>query len=182
MVENGCPEEFRPTWCEQCQSEAKFHKHGNFTRSVLTAEEQLEIKIFRFKCTSCSSTCSVLPPFLRRNHTASLDAQEHVVQSNSEGVALRAISGQLDFSEKTLWRWKNYWQKLLDKLNPSFWPTVLARFPHLILPRGGSTPRSQWEWVFWVWGQTRQHLTDKPTGCLQWLNFLSQPLAVAAGA
>ncbi len=175
MAENGCPEEFRPTWCKHCQSEAKFHKHGSFTRSVLTMEELLEIKIFRFKCTACDKTCSVLPSFLRHNHTAALDVQEHVVRSHSKGVALRVISEQLPpqlaFSEKTLWRWANYWYKLLDKLKPDFWPTVLARFPHLLLPRGSNTPGSLWEWVFWVWGQTRLKLTDKPTGCFQWLTF-----------
>ena len=186
MVENGCPEEFRPTWCKHCQSEAKFYKHGSFTRSVLTMEELLEIKIFRFKCTACDKTCSVLPSFLRHNHTAALDVQEHVVQSHSKGVALRIISEQLSpqlaFSEKTLWRWKNYWQKLLNKLKPDFWPTVLARFPHLLLPRGSNTPGSLWEWVFWVWGQTRLQLADKPAGCFQWLTFLSLPVAVTAGA
>lgn len=149
-------------------------------------EELLEIQIFRFKCTACGKTCSVLPSFLRRHHTAALDVQELVVQSHSKGVALRVISeqlpSQLAFSEKTLWRWKNYWQKLLDNLKLDFWPTVLARFPHLLLPRGSNTPGNRWGWVFWVWEQTRLKLTDKPTGCLQWLNFLSQPVAVTAGA
>jgi len=148
MVKNGCPEEFRPTWCKHCESEAKFHKHGSFTRSVLTMEELLEIKIFRFKCTACGKTRSVLPSFLRRHHTAALDVQELVVQSHSKGVALRVISeqlpSQLAFSEKTLWRWKNYWQKLLDNLKLDFWPTVLARFPHLLLPRGSNTPGNRW--------------------------------------
>lgn len=51
MVANGCPDEFRPTWCEHCQSEAKFHKHSSFTRSALTMKELLEITILRFKCT-----------------------------------------------------------------------------------------------------------------------------------
>ena len=106
MVENGCPEEFRPTWCKHCQSEAKFHKHGSFTRSVLTMEELLEIKIFRFKCTACAKTCSVLPSFLKRHHTAALDVQEHIVRSHQNGVSLRVISEQLSpqlaFSEKTL--------------------------------------------------------------------------------
>jgi transposase-like protein len=178
MVANGCPDEFRPTWCEHCQSEAKFHKLGSFTRSVLTMEELLEITIFRFKCTLCGKTRGILPSFLRRNYAAALDVQEHVVRRHEEGVSLRVISEQLPsllaFSEKTLWRWKNYWKKLLDRLNPGIWHTVLSRFPHLLLPRGSDTPSSVWDWVFWVWGKTRLQWTGNPANCFQWLTFLSQ--------
>lgn len=184
MVENGCSNELRPTWCSHCEAETKFHRHGSYTRSLYTIEDVFEIRIFRFKCTTCAKTCSVLPSFLRSNHTAALDLQEHVIRNYSNGLALRTISEQLDpvqsFSEKTLWRWKNYWYEFLIKLRPVFWQMALARYPHLLLPRGGDAPDNNWGWVFWVWDRTRLRWTDKPIWCFQWLTSLAQPMAVAA--
>mgnify|MGYP000942764416 CR=1 FL=1 len=186
LIKGGCPEELRPTWCRRCQSEAKFHKHGEYKRTIITIGEPLEITVFRFKCSSCNMTCSILPPFLRRNHIAALDVQEQVTLRHIQGISLRIISeqlpAQLAFSEKTLWRWKKYWQKRLDKLRSTFWPIVLARCPHLLFPRGGSSvPSSSWAWFFWVWNKTRGQWTDRPAGALQWLVLLSQPVAVTAG-
>lgn len=185
IVKNGCPKELRPTRCRHCQSKAKFHRHGSYFRSLYTMGGDFEIRIFRFKCSACAKTCSVLPSFLRRNHTAALDLQEYVVRSHSKGLPLWSISKQLAttqfFSEKTLWRWKNYWQKILDKLEQNFWPIVITRHPHLLLPRGSCTPNNLLGWIFWVWDQIRQHVTDKSAGCFQWLTFLSQPMTVTVG-
>lgn len=183
LVEKGCPEEIRPSSCKYCAG-ALFHKHGSYIRSVITTAELLKIVVFRFKCTSCDRTCSVLPSFLRRNHAATLDVQEHVVRRHQQGLSLRTISEQLPlqltFSEKTLWRWKSYWLKLLNRLKPILWPAVLARFPHLSLPRGSGTPSSTWDWFFWVWDATQKLWKDRPPGAFEWLALFSRQVAVTA--
>ena len=183
IVENGCPEEFRPTWCEHCESESNFHRHGSYTRSLYTLAEAFEIRIFRFKCTACATACSILPSFLKRNHTAALDVHECVMRMNTDGVALRIIAEQLAsvqaFSEKTLWRWKQMWNHILKRLEPVFWQTVLLRTPHLSLPRGKDAPVSTWGWFFWVWEAVHLYWSDKPGECsFQWLVYLSQSVAV----
>ena len=185
LIEEGCPEELRPTFCQHCHSRAKLHKHGKYKRAIITLKRLQEITIFRFRCPFCHKTCSVLPSFLRHNHIAALDVQEQVTLRRLQGTSLRKISeqlpAQLAFSEKTLWRWKKYWEKRLDGLRSAFWPIVLAHCPHLLLPRGSEVPGGSWAWFFWVWNKTWRQWTDKPVGAFQWLVFLSPPMAATAG-
>jgi hypothetical protein len=104
---------------------------------------------------------------------------------NVDGIALGVIAEQLSsvlaFSEKTLWRWKQMWNHIFNKLEPAFWQTVLVRTPHLSLPRGKVAPVSLWGWFFWVWEAVWPYWSDKPGGCsFQWLIHLSQSVAVTA--
>jgi len=185
LIQNGCPEEWRPTRCRRCDAESKFHRHGHYTRMLYTLEEALEIIIYRFRCTTCRKTFGLLPPFLTPHRTAALDVQEQVVRELDGGTPLRKVAEGLvlptqPYSEKSLWRWKKDWDRLWKAVEPSFWSTVLAWFPHLRLPRGSGSPRTGWGWLFWVWERVRAQLTDRPdTGCLQWLSHLARLMAVA---
>jgi hypothetical protein len=92
LIQNGCPGEWRPTRCRRCGAESKFHRHGQYTRMLYTLEEALEIIIFRFRCTACSKTFGLLPPFLIPHRTAALDVQEQVVRELDGGTPLREVA------------------------------------------------------------------------------------------
>lgn len=66
------------------------------------------------------------------------------------------------------------------RLKPILWPAVLARFPHLSLPRGSDTPSGTWDWIFWVWNATQKLWESRPPGAFEWLTFLSRQVAVTA--
>lgn len=185
-IENGCPEDWRPTRCRHCESQGKFHRHGHFPRKLFTLLAVLEIIIFRFKCTSCGRTFGLFPPFLVPHQGAALDVQEQVVQQLDNGRSLQSVSESLNlptepYSEKTLWRWKKRWDRLRDPLEPSFWRQVLGWFPHLSLPRGEEKPRTGWGWIFSVWVEIRHRLTpETDVGCFQWLLHIARSKSVTA--
>lgn len=184
MTLGGCPKEWRPAVCRHCAAEAGFHRHGHYSRMLYTLEEELEILIFRFKCKACENTFGLLPAFVERYQSAAADVKEQVVRELDEGAPLRVVAEQLEvatapYAEKSLWRWKKKWDRLLDGLEPIFWQRVLSRVLHLHLPRGGQSPRSRWGWLFLAWETVRSYFTDKAkTGCLQWLIHLARLSAV----
>ena len=140
--------------------------------------------IFRFKCKACNRTFGLLPSFVERYQSVAVDVKEQVISELDNGVPLRVVAEQLDlptqpYSEKSLWRWKKKWDRLLNVLEPFFWQTVLSRIPHLHLPRGSQSPRSSWRWFFLAWDVVRGNFTDSlKVGCLQWLVHLARLQAV----
>lgn len=184
MTLNGCPKEWRPTVCRHCAAEAGFHRHGHYNRTLYTLEEVLEIVIFRFKCKSCEKTFGLLPSFVERYQSVAVDVKEQVISELDGGVPLRVVAEQLDlltepYSEKSLWRWKKKWDRLMEGLEPAFWQAILSHAPHLHLPRGSQSPRSSWGWLFLAWEAVRNRFTDNlKTGCLQWLIHLARLKAV----
>lgn len=185
MVLNGCPKEWRPTICQHCAAEVGFHRHGHYSRMLYTLEEVLEIFIFRFRCKSCKKTFSLLPAFVERYQSVAVDVKEQVISELDRGTPLRVVAEQLDlptesYSEKSLWRWKKKWDRLLKAVEPAFWTSVLAVVPHVHLPRGSKSPRSSWRWLFLAWNLVRGYFTGNPrVGCLQRLLFLSRSQAVS---
>jgi hypothetical protein len=53
MIEQGCPEEWRPKQCRHCLAVVGIHLHGRYYRKLYTLLEVLKLAIFRFKCTTC---------------------------------------------------------------------------------------------------------------------------------
>lgn len=184
MVLSGCPKEWRPTICQHCAVEAGFHRHGHYSRMLYTLEEVLEILIFRFRCKSCKKTFGMLPSFVERYQSVAVDVLEQVISELDRGTPLRVLEEQLNlptesYSQKSLWRWKKKWDRLLKAVEPTFWTAVLAFAPHLHLPRGSQSPRSNWRWLFLAWEAVRGHFTDSlKVGCLQWLVHLARLQAV----
>lgn len=50
--------------CKNCGYEAKLHRHGFYSRNVITFSGIYRISILRLKCPSCNKTYSLLPCFL----------------------------------------------------------------------------------------------------------------------
>jgi len=184
MVLNGCPKKWRPTVCRHCGAAEGFHRHDDYSRMLYTFEEVLEILIVRFKCKACNRTFGLLPSFVERYQSVAVDVKEQVISELDNGVPLRVVAEQLNlptqpYSEKSLWRWKKKWDRILNVLESVFWQTVLSRVPHLHLPRGSQSPRSSWGWLFLAWEAARGHFTDSlKVGCLQWLVHLARLQAV----
>lgn len=152
---------------------------------LYTFEEAFEILIFRFKCKTCEKTFGLLPSFVERYQSAAVEVKEQVVSEMDGGIPLRIVAEQLElptqpYSEKSLWRWKKKWDRLLEGLEPVFWQIILSYVPHLYMPRGRQSPRSSWGWLFLTWDAARERFTDNPkVGCLQWLVHLARLQAVA---
>jgi len=50
--------------CENCGYEGKLHRHGFYSRNVITKYKVHKISVLRVKCPSCDKTYSLLPPFV----------------------------------------------------------------------------------------------------------------------
>lgn len=50
--------------CPICHAAVRLHRHGFYSRNVLTADDEYRIEICRYLCLSCRATISLLPIFL----------------------------------------------------------------------------------------------------------------------
>ncbi len=50
--------------CDNCGFEGKLHRHGFYSRNVITKHKVHRISVLRVKCPSCDKTYSFLPPFV----------------------------------------------------------------------------------------------------------------------
>ena len=59
--------------CENCGYQGRLHRHGFYSRNVITCFSFHRISILRVKCPSCNKTYSLLPPFLIPYYQYSFD-------------------------------------------------------------------------------------------------------------
>jgi len=174
-LQHGFPEAWRPTVCPHCNRERSFHHHGKRNRLVVLLTAFHWIPIYRFKCKICKHTQSVIPSFVLPGQQASLELQEHVLSQVEEGQPLNPIHENMppesQHSEKTLWRWKKRWQKLIDLNAEKIWPVLLKQFPLMHLPQGKDKPQSNPAWFLRLW----QQLHDRRC-FLEWLTSDFHPL------
>lgn len=115
-TEDGLPEAERPSHCRRCNSKKQPHRHGSFWRQVFTLTIYIRIPVFRFKCSVCCCTMSVLPQFVEVHHTTTVDVKEEVVRATAEGIRLSAVAERSSdyaggyYAEKTLRRWRQCWE------------------------------------------------------------------------
>lgn len=50
--------------CPNCGYEGRLHRHGTYSRNVITFFQIFRINVQRFKCPKCKKTCSMLPCYL----------------------------------------------------------------------------------------------------------------------
>jgi transposase-like protein len=182
VFSEGCPEELRPTYCSHCRMDRLFHRHGKYQRKVFTWLECFLIFIYRFKCTACGHTQSLLPSFTGPHQQVIWDVQEEVVRKNEEGASLGDLTEELKppagpYSQKTLWRWKKTWERRLEAVEVYAWKWFLNRLPHLQMPVGEAKPKSRWGWLFHVFEQAGTYLSPLQSFRLfHWLYRLHRSL------
>ncbi|WP_139314633.1 DUF6431 domain-containing protein [Desulfosporosinus metallidurans] len=184
---DGCPNHLRPMMCPHCQAEVMLHKHGSFKRTVYTLLEVFIISIFRFKCTKCGRSTSLLPNFVMEHHQVAWEVKEEVIHQQLSGIALLKIAEDLvtsagKFSEKTLWRWSKAIRDELKDSSSEQWQIILEKLPHVEIPVGPSKPVREWAWLFTAWEQVR---STKPgymnIGLLARLYQIKRSRAVTVG-
>jgi hypothetical protein len=183
---HGLPEKDRPTQCPECsQHRRRLHRHSQFQRSVFTPSQCATISIFRFRCPDCKYVHSVIPAFLEPYQRMALDLQEDLVDAVCNGSTLETVAERTDTfpggsrCEKTIRRLVQGWERRLFQLESGLWAWLIARVPHLTLPRTGSL----WSALRFCWdlGQ-HQLLFRKPLRFLHGLNRICFSLAVAGPA
>jgi len=173
----GCPEELRPAFCNHCRS-GPLHRHAKYKRNVFTWLECFLIFIYRFKCTACGHTQSLIPSFIGPHQQVIWDVQEEVVRRSEKGTPLCEVASQMappagPYSERTLWRWKKEWEQRLATVESSAWEGLLNHFPNLQLPVGEAKPKGRWNWLFHAFEQSRSYL--KNLRLFHWLYRLCRP-------
>ena len=101
-------EKFRPSNCLTCGKSGLWH-HGHYDRKAdyeHSGDDSLNpVSIPRFYCSSCKSTCSVLPECIppRRHYPWSI--QEKVLLSFLDGLSYKSIEQMEKPSRWTISRW-----------------------------------------------------------------------------
>lgn len=160
LFKDGCPGELRPKVCPMCESNRFQQKHAHFERNLHTILELVTLTIYRFLCPTCEATYSLLPSFLRKNHTIANEVQEEVVARMDSGQAMMQakedICPGVTVSKKTVRRWNEFWEPLVETKEELFVQQALILLPALTLPVGerktasASTP---YRWLSYIWQQ-----------------------------
>ena len=157
------------------------HRHGKFMRVLFSLTGEIAIPIFRFLCTQCNQTMSVIPSFVERHHQVAVEVKEELLLRREEGESLAEIASKSDvypggpFSEKTLWRWTVRWNERLKIHEEQVWSYLLQRCPTPSLPRERKSP---WQALFHGWERLKR-LVEQPVGLLQHLYRLAKSMALA---
>lgn len=180
---HGLPEEDRPKDCPCChQNKRKPHRHSHYERLVMTLSYTIKICIFRFRCPDCGYVHSVIPAFLEPYMLLALDLQEELIEVVEQGVTVEKaaelaqtlLGGSLD--EQTIGRLVRAWNERLAQLQSGLWEWILARLPHISLPRSGSL----WNSLRRAWQTVRERIPAFREICfLHGLNHLHFSMTVA---
>lgn len=103
------PASFRPTRCksEGCNETKHFHRHGSYARKSvfrIGIGWVSNIRIQRFRCARCKKAFSLILPTHYKWQRADLSTQQGVIENKKSMHHLLA-----DFSNRTLYRWKQKW-------------------------------------------------------------------------
>jgi hypothetical protein len=183
---HGPSEDDRPSSCPACkQSHRKPHRHSHYWRTVLEWAISDLICIFRFRCPECLYVHSVIPTFLEPYQQTSLDTQEAKIEAIQQGETQETVAeaSELEDGEgvqaPTLSRWLRSWKARLLQVESGMWRVLLARFPHVPLPRGTCT----WTALRTVWYAVHACIPAlRGIGFLQGLNRLHLSMTVTAHA
>lgn len=156
MCEGGLPEADRPQRCYACDSKRMPHRHGSFTRILLTLTETIPLTIFRFLCPDCGTTCSVLPAFAQPYQQAGAEVKEAIVIASEDGASLSKLSEASrtfaggGYAEKTLRRWRKDWLQRREVHEYALWAMLFQRGMDASLPRERHSP---WKALQTAWKQ-----------------------------
>lgn len=156
ICESGLPEAFRPSRCGSCMSKRRPHRHGRFFRWLFTLTEAILIPLYRFRCSDCRKTTSVIPLFVESHHQSAVDVKEAVIRSGEEGSSLAAIASESatfsggQYAEKTIWRWQQCWRRRRDRIHEQIWRVILHNGIDFPLPRERC---SVWRALWMAWSR-----------------------------
>jgi hypothetical protein len=125
-----------------CKANRKPHRHGQFKRWVNTFTARILLPVFRFLCSACKRTMSILPPFVEPYHQDAIEVKEEVVTSAEVGESTPSIvvrSSQFaggPYSEKTIRRWLGTWRQRFIRHQDRLWALLLHAGLDEELPRG----------------------------------------------
>lgn len=167
VSKHGIPEDDRPKQCPKCcQSKRKPHRHSHYERLVITDTYPEKICIFRFRCPDCGYVHSVIPAFLEPYMQMALDLQEEFVQAAHQGATREQIAEKTQslpcggFDEHTIASLIRGWNQRLAQLESGLWAWMLARAPHLALPRSSS----RWGVLHTAWTIIQERIPDLHDG------------------
>ena len=131
------PEDLRPVCCPHCSKKCLWC-HGHYKRK----SERNFVPIFRYFCSHCHRTCSILPEYLAPQRWYKWQVQQAALVLAITGNSLATIAKQLVPSRRTIGRWmkrfRTQWQfhrdvlyQLLADLNlnsfSDFWLSCLQK-------------------------------------------------------
>jgi hypothetical protein len=184
VSKHGIPEDDRPKQCPKCcQSKRKPHRHSHYERIVMTVTCREKICIFRFRCPDCGYVHSVIPAFLEPYMQMALDLQEELVGAAHQGATVEQIAEQTQalpcgsIDERTIASLIRGWNQRLAQLESGLWAWMLARAPHLALPRSSSL----WNTLHTAWTIIREQIPElRNIRFLHGLNRLHFSMTVTA--
>lgn len=101
----------------------KLHKHGKYHRSVASKEEMIKIPIYRWICSGCRITISLLPDFISPYKVFTVLIQEKFwvsifLKGKSYSAVFEAYSPFVSggISLQTIRRWRRNWRRIHEPL------------------------------------------------------------------
>lgn len=103
----------RPTLCISCPTcgAEAMQKHGKYCRTAVTNRRVYTVPVYRWRCTGCGKTTSVMPDFLAPYAQFVSVVREGVLRRHLRGLTVREIAARMGslavsgLSERTVARW-----------------------------------------------------------------------------
>lgn len=166
--------------CPNCKS--KLHKHGHFERNIITKSESYRKKIYRWKCSGCSVTISVLPDFVLPYRVHSTLIYEHFWQSIFiQHLSFRQVNPIItspktgELPRVTLKRWKRQYIKRRNNLLQRVTKLLLQVDPHIhvtTIVRALNQEENLLRLIKTLWKKIHPSTPHPFYGFLTWINFL----------
>lgn len=114
--------------CNKCGYMGRLHRHGFYSRNVITRFSNYRIYILRIKCPSCGKTHSLLPSFLIPYYQYCFDAiflclyYSYVLEYsyNKIASAFKELNSQSYFSISNIYSFKKRMSKVTPVTNSFF--------------------------------------------------------------
>ena len=166
-----------------CQ--AKLYHHGHYKRTVVTKKDVDELKIYRFLCSECDKTFSLLPDFLSPYQVFYSGIQEGVfyrrlIIKKSSAVVHRGLVSEETggISERTLKRWIGNWRKKLENVIQRLSNFILEldpfSRPHVII-QNHDPCMAAFILTKALWKNVHDQSPYPFSGFFRWLNVLFHP-------
>lgn len=156
-AEGILPRHIRPTRCkrEGCVERKHFHRHGSYPRKSVYVEELgwiVSLRVQRFQCARCGKTCSIILPTHFKWQRAALSIQQSVALGTRSTTTLL-----VNFSKRTLQRWKQKWHAWARGLHTSILQWILQLNPDISIDANAWTAEDPLRYLSFLLGQLTQN-------------------------
>lgn len=131
-----------PACCPTCRG--IMSPWGRYFRYCCDGDDLVQVPIYRYRCSPCNITCSLLPCFLSPYLPHPVRVREHAMRSYVKEEPIEKVAEEVDVEPRTVSRWVKRLSSLFGDLSTYFLGVLASRQEPIRLPKDNpTTPRKR---------------------------------------